>query len=188
MYSLLSFWLLLATFSFLRGRNGNWKWWILFAAASALAQYTHNLAAVYLIPLAVTPLIQKKWRIFKSVVVASIVSILLYLPWLIQLPAQFAKVQSTYWVERPGIEKLFTLVDSAKVYAVAYVPENMIRDFEKGKEAAFSQPSGKQFLGRVERIEPIIDPKTDTQKVYVLIDNSQGNLGVGMSGSLESVK
>jgi hypothetical protein len=64
----------------------------------------------------------------------------------------------------------------------------MIRDFEKGKEAAFSQPSGRQFLGRVERIEPIIDPKTDTQKVYVLIDNSQGNLGVGMSGSLESVK
>ena len=110
MYSLLSFWLLLATFSFLRGRNGNWKWWILFAAASALAQYTHNLAAVYLIPLAVTPLIPKKWRIFKSVVVASIVSILLYLPWLMQLPAQFAKVQSSYWVERPGIEKLFTLI------------------------------------------------------------------------------
>ena len=110
MYSLLSFWLLLATFSFLRGRNGDWTWWILFAVASALAQYTHNLAAVYLIPLAVTPLIQKKWRIFKSVVVASIVSILLYLPWLMQLPAQFAKVQSSYWVERPGIEKLFTLI------------------------------------------------------------------------------
>jgi len=110
MYSLLSFWLLLATFSFLRGRNGNWKWWILFAAASALAQYTHNLAAVYLIPLAVTPLIQKDWRTFKSVGIASIVSILLYLPWLIQLPAQFAKVQSSYWVERPGIEKLFTLI------------------------------------------------------------------------------
>jgi len=35
---------------------------------------------------------------------------LLYLPWLIQLPAQFAKVQSSYWVERPGIEKLFTLI------------------------------------------------------------------------------
>ena len=110
MYSLLSFWLLLATFSFLRGRNGNWKWWILFAVASALAQYTHNLAAVYLIPLAITPLIQKDWKTFKSVGIASIVSILLYLPWLIQLPAQFAKVQSSYWVERPGIEKLFTLI------------------------------------------------------------------------------
>ena len=110
MYNLLSFWLLLATFSFLRGRNGNWKWWILFAVASALAQYTHNLAAVYLIPLAITPLIQKDWKTFKSVGIASIVSILLYLPWLIQLPAQFAKVQSSYWVERPGIEKIFTLL------------------------------------------------------------------------------
>jgi 4-amino-4-deoxy-L-arabinose transferase-like glycosyltransferase len=110
MYSLLSFWLLLTTLSFLRGRNGNWKWWMVFAISSAMAQYTHNLAAIYLIPLAVTPLIQKDWKTFKSVVIASIVSILLYLPWLIQLPAQFSKVQSSYWVERPGVEKIFTLI------------------------------------------------------------------------------
>jgi RND family efflux transporter MFP subunit len=86
------------------------------------------------------------------------------------------------------LEKLFTFIDSARVYAVAYVPEYLMRDFEKGKEAAFNHPSGKQFLGKVERIEPMIDPKTDTQKVYVLIDNSEGNLGIGMSGSLEAVK
>ncbi|MBC7877051.1 MAG: glycosyltransferase family 39 protein [Anaerolineales bacterium] len=110
MYSLLSFWLLLTTFSFLRGRNGNWKWWILFALSSALAQYTHNLAAIYLIPLAITPLIQKDWKTFKAVVVASMFSILLYLPWLIYLPSQFSKVNSSYWVERPGVEKLFTLL------------------------------------------------------------------------------
>jgi 4-amino-4-deoxy-L-arabinose transferase-like glycosyltransferase len=110
MYSLLSFWLLLTTLSFLRGRNGNWKWWMVFAISSAMAQYTHNLAAIYLIPLAVTPLIQKDWKTFKSVVIASIVSILLYLPWLTQLPAQFSKVQSSYWVERPGVEKIFTLI------------------------------------------------------------------------------
>jgi 4-amino-4-deoxy-L-arabinose transferase-like glycosyltransferase len=110
MYSLLSFWLLLATFSFLRGRYGNWKWWIVFAVSSALAQYTHNLAAIYLIPLAVTPLFQKDWKTLKAVAVASIFSILLYLPWLIHLPAQFEKVQAAYWVERPGVEKIFTLI------------------------------------------------------------------------------
>ena len=88
----------------------------------------------------------------------------------------------------PPLEKLFTIVDSAKVYAVANVPENLLQYFEKGTKAAFYHSSGRQFLGEVDRIEPIIDPKTDTQKVYVLIDNAQENLGIGMSGSLESVK
>ena len=88
----------------------------------------------------------------------------------------------------PPLEKLFTIVDSAKVYAVANVPENLLQYFGKGTKAAFYHASGRQFLGEVDRIEPIIDPKTDTQKVYVLIDNSEENLGIGMSGSLESVK
>ncbi len=110
MYALLSLWLLTAAYSFLRGRDGNWKWWLLFGAASALAQYTHHLAAVYLIPLALTPLIQRDWKTFKSVALAAFLAILLYLPWLIHLPAQFSKVQSFYWVERPGVEKIFTLI------------------------------------------------------------------------------
>jgi len=110
MYSLLSLWLLIATFSFLRGRTGNWKWWILFGVSSALAQYTHNLAAIYLIPLALTPLIQRDIKTLKSIGLASIFAVILYLPWLIYLPAQFSKVNTSYWVERPGIEKIFTLL------------------------------------------------------------------------------
>jgi len=95
--------------------------------------------------------------------------------------------KEAYEVVAP-LDKLFTIVDSAKVYAVANVPENLLQHFEKGAKAAFHHSSGRQFLGEVDRIEPIIDPKTDTQKVYVLIDNAQENLGIGMSGSLESVK
>lgn len=110
MYSMLSLWLLIATFSFLRGRTGNWKWWILFGISSALAQYTHNLGAIYLIPLALTPIIQKDIKTLKSVSLASIFAVILYLPWLIYLPAQFTKVNTSYWVERPGVEKIFTLL------------------------------------------------------------------------------
>jgi hypothetical protein len=33
---------------------------------------------------------------------------LLYLPWLLQLPAQFAKIQNTYWIERPTLSSIFT--------------------------------------------------------------------------------
>ncbi|MBI5572479.1 MAG: efflux RND transporter periplasmic adaptor subunit [Desulfomonile tiedjei] len=86
------------------------------------------------------------------------------------------------------LDKLFTLVDNAKVFAVAYVPETFMGNFSKGKEAVFVEASGRQFRGRVERVEPIIDPKTDTRKVFVLIDNAQHPLEIGMSGSLESLQ
>ncbi|NJN80631.1 MAG: hypothetical protein HC797_09285 [Anaerolineales bacterium] len=106
---MLSVWLLLATFSFLQART-NWKWWILFSFSTALAQYTHNLAAIYLIPLAFTPIFQKDWKTLRALIMAGLAALILYTPWLIYFPAQFAKVSTQYWVEKPGLEKIFTLV------------------------------------------------------------------------------
>lgn len=111
MYAFLALWLLLATYSYLRGmRSGDRRWWLVFGLASALAQYTHNLAAFFLIPLAVTPLLKRDLRTFRSVLISGLLAILLYLPWLIQLPAQFAKVDQSYWVDKPDISSLFTLL------------------------------------------------------------------------------
>jgi uncharacterized membrane protein len=111
MYSLLAMWLLLATYSYQRGsKTGDWRWWLLFSVSAALAQYTHNLAAFYLIPLALLPILQKDWRTVRAVVLAGLGAVVLYLPWLIQLPAQFSRVQSAYWVERPSVSELFTLL------------------------------------------------------------------------------
>jgi len=110
MYSLLSFWLLLATYSFLRGHRGNWKWWIIFSLSSALAQYTHNLAVIYLIPLAITPIILKEKKTLILTGLASGCAVILYAPWLYYLPAQISKVKASYWVLRPGLEKFFTLL------------------------------------------------------------------------------
>jgi mannosyltransferase len=111
MYALLALWLLLATFSYLRGsKSGNWHWWVVFGIAAALAQYTHNLAVIFLIPLAATPILKKDWENLRLVFFSGCVAILLYLPWLIQLPAQFAKVSSSYWVTKPDISSLFTLL------------------------------------------------------------------------------
>ncbi|MBI5944338.1 MAG: glycosyltransferase family 39 protein [Chloroflexi bacterium] len=104
MYVLLTFWLCLATLALLK------RQWILFSIAAALAQYTHNLAAFYLIPLALTPIFQKDWKTLRSLTLAGFASIIIYSPWLIQLPAQFSKVTHGFWVERPGIEKIFTLI------------------------------------------------------------------------------
>ncbi len=103
MYVLLSFWLSLATLAFLK------RQWVLFSLAAALAQYTHNLAAFYLIPLTLTPIFQKDWKTLRALTLAGFAALALYSPWLIQLPAQISKVTSHFWIEKPGIEKLFTL-------------------------------------------------------------------------------
>ena len=111
MYSFLAMWLLLATYAYQRrSKTGTWKWWVLFSVSAALAQYTHNLAAFYLVALALLPVFQQDWKTLHSVVLAGLGALILYFPWAIQLPAQFSKVQSAYWVERPDISKLFTLL------------------------------------------------------------------------------
>jgi RND family efflux transporter MFP subunit len=89
-------------------------------------------------------------------------------------------------VER--LEKVFALVDSSKVHAVANVPEILISEFPKGTKAAFTYSPEKRFSGTVDRIGKLIDPKSRTKRVYLLIDNSSGQLEVGMTGSLELVK
>ncbi len=103
MYVLLAFWLTLANLAFLK------RQWIIFSLAAVFAQYTHNLAAFYLIPLACTPIFQRDWKTLRSLTLAGLAAIILYSPWLIQLPAQLSKVTSNFWIEKPGFEKLFTL-------------------------------------------------------------------------------
>jgi len=111
MYLFLVMWLLLATLSYQLGsRTKDWKWWLLFSIAAAFAQYTHNLAAFYLVALALTPLFQKDWMTLRATIFAGCLAILFYMPWLIQLPAQLAKVGQGYWVERPDVSRLFTLL------------------------------------------------------------------------------
>jgi mannosyltransferase len=110
MYALLEFLLLLSTFSFFKGTSGHWSWWLVFGISSALAQFTHSLAAFYLIALATIPLFKRDYKTFRSVFFAGLFAILLYLPWLSHLPAQFSKVNAAYWVEKPGLEKIFTFI------------------------------------------------------------------------------
>jgi RND family efflux transporter MFP subunit len=83
------------------------------------------------------------------------------------------------------LERVCLLVDASKVYAIANVPENLVGHFKKGAKAKFKHSSGKQFFGKVEKVEPLMDPKTDTKRVHVLIDNSEGQLEPGMTGSVE---
>ncbi|MHB8088031.1 MAG: glycosyltransferase family 39 protein [Anaerolineaceae bacterium] len=111
MYALLTFFLTLATYAFIKGmRTRSWLWWGLFALTAALAQYTQNLAAFYLVPLALTSLFKWDGKLLKQTVFAVLGAVLLYIPWLIHLPAQFAKIQHHYWIERPTLAVLINLL------------------------------------------------------------------------------
>jgi len=89
-------------------------------------------------------------------------------------------------VER--LEKIFAIVDTSRILAVANVPEEMVSEFRKGAKAVFIYGEGKEFTGRIDRVGKLIDPKSRTKRVYVLIDNRGNELEAGMGGSLRLLK
>ena len=91
-------------------RSTNWSWWAGFAVCAAAAQFTHNLAAFHLLAIALWPLMKRDWRTLRRVSVAGIGAVVLYLPWLIQLPSQFAKVGNAYWIATPDLYRLISLL------------------------------------------------------------------------------
>ena len=46
----------------------------------------------------------------------------------------------------------------------------------------------KKFTGVVDKVGKLIDPKSRTKRVYLLIDNKDSLLEIGMTGSLKLVK
>lgn len=103
MYGLLALLLLGATWVYwLAMARGSGAYWVVFAALAGAAQYTHNLAAVYLLPLAFTPILRGRWRDVMKTAAAGVGALILYLPWLIRVPSQLARIQQAYWIPRPG--------------------------------------------------------------------------------------
>ena len=111
MYGLLSLWLVAATLCVWQGmQRRGYLPWVVFGIVAALAMYTHVLAVFFLIPLGLTPLIFRKWRLFKNVLLSALITLVLYLPWGLQLPAQVAKVERAYWITRPTLVDLVQTV------------------------------------------------------------------------------
>jgi len=109
MYGLLALLLLGATIAFWKGTHGGSAGhWIAFAGLAAAAQYTHNLAAAYLAALALSSLAFRSWSIIRSMVLAGAGALVLYLPWLLRLPSQLARIRQAYWIGRPGPADLVT--------------------------------------------------------------------------------
>lgn len=101
MYALLGLLSVAATWALVRGmKTEGWGAWIVFGVLSALCMYTQQLAAFTLIALGLIPILARDRGKILRLLVAVGVAVLIYLPWLINLPAQFEKVGS-YWVQQP---------------------------------------------------------------------------------------
>jgi 4-amino-4-deoxy-L-arabinose transferase-like glycosyltransferase len=112
MYVQLSLLLVGCTFCLYKAINtiddkNTWRWWTLFSVLAAGSQYTHNLAAIYLVPLALIPVLTRKPKAVRNVILAGIGAMLVYSPWMIHLPDQFTKLQTSYWISKPGILQIF---------------------------------------------------------------------------------
>ncbi|MFH0959136.1 MAG: efflux RND transporter periplasmic adaptor subunit [Pseudomonadota bacterium] len=86
------------------------------------------------------------------------------------------------------MEKIFAIVDTEKVFAVANMPESQLASVKKGVPASFIDSLGIKHMGNVEKMGAMIDPKSRTKRVWVLINNSNGQLIVGMVGTLQIEK
>ncbi|MBL8166322.1 MAG: glycosyltransferase family 39 protein, partial [Anaerolineae bacterium] len=106
MYTLLGLLLVAATLCFIKGWRARgrvvWAWWLAFGLLAGMAMYTQQLAAFYLVALGLVPLLARRWRQMGGVIVGALVAVVVYLPWLVNLPSQFEKVRAYYWLTPPN--------------------------------------------------------------------------------------
>jgi RND family efflux transporter MFP subunit len=81
-------------------------------------------------------------------------------------------------------EQLFLIADTSKVYAVANVPQSFFKEATPGGKASFLAQTGAVFPGTVDKVDATIDPASQTRKVYILIENSEARLEMGMLGQV----
>jgi uncharacterized membrane protein len=111
MYGLLGVWIMAGAYAIWQGTTRKAWWpWVGFGVTAALAMYTHALAAVFLVPLALTPLWFRNFKCWRKLAASIALALVLYLPWGLQLPGQFARVARTYWIEPPTIATLLQTV------------------------------------------------------------------------------
>ena len=114
MYALLGLLLMAATWCFLKAWRADdqtgksslwvrWRYWLGFGVLAGLAMYTQQLAAFYLVGLGLVPFLARRRQQMMGVVAGTLTAVVIYAPWLVNLPGQFQKVRSYYWLDKPSI-------------------------------------------------------------------------------------
>ncbi len=86
-------------------------WWLMFGALAGVSMYVQQLAAFYLLALGLLPLLRRDRRRSIGMAGAGLIALLIYVPWLVHLPAQMGKLRQ-YWVERPNVLHLWLTLRS----------------------------------------------------------------------------
>ncbi len=115
MYALLGLFLMAASWCFIKAWRSNdaqtietpfrvkWRYWLGFGVFAGLAMYTQQLAAFYLVSIGLIPFLARRRPQMSGIIVGTVVAVVVYLPWLVNLPGQLKKVQSYYWLDKPSI-------------------------------------------------------------------------------------
>jgi len=112
MYALLALILTLATWVYWRAcRRGAAGYWLAFGVLAGAAMYVQQLAAMTLLALGLLPLLARDRDRIVRTGLAALVALAIYLPWLLHLPDQLAKLRS-YWVQKPNVLHLWLALRS----------------------------------------------------------------------------
>jgi hypothetical protein len=103
MYALLMLLLLLATWVYWRAwQRGRPVYWLVFGVLAGISMYAQQLAGFYLVALGLLPFLARDRKRIIWTVLASLLSIIIYLPWLLNLPDQMGKLRQ-YWIKKPSV-------------------------------------------------------------------------------------
>jgi mannosyltransferase len=86
-----------------KGSTTRWIHWIMFALCAAASLYTHNLAVFFLLIPDVFLVIKRRWKVLGRVILAQAAAVVLFLPWIFQVPGQVEKIQAAFWTAKPGL-------------------------------------------------------------------------------------
>jgi len=78
--------------------------------------------------------------------------------------------------------ELLTVIDLDPIKVEVQVLESELRYLSEGRQASlsFNAYPGEDFVGRVETINPVVDPETSTGRVTVVLPNGDGRIKPGM--------
>jgi len=84
------------------------RWWIGFGVCAGLAMYTQQLAAFTLVALGLWALSTRRAAVIMGMAIGTGIALVIYAPWLLQIPSQLQKINAYYWVPKPTGLTLFT--------------------------------------------------------------------------------
>ena len=94
---------------------------------------------------------------------------------------KFAEIATKeYDPVKPG-QPVLRIIDDSKLFAVANVPMGTVKVGDKVRLAV----GGVAAEGRVYEVAPHADSRTGTVRIRVLVENPDGKLMVGMTGTID---